>query len=106
MATKAERFLATELVKRSMRNAAAHPTRRAPPKPEKAHNLSARAGRSARVSYEESSARPSRKSTRGSARHQRAANRLERTNQLEQSAPATRARRASAQTLKVRGKPS
>jgi hypothetical protein len=104
MATKAERFLATELVERSIRNAGAHPKRRSPRKPEKAHNLGDRAGRAARVSYEASNGRPSRKSTRGSEHHQRATNRLERTNQLKLSAPGARARRARAQTLKIKAK--
>jgi hypothetical protein len=105
MATKAEKYRATVLAERAARNATARPKQQRSSKPPKAHNLGDRAGRSARVSYEESIGRPSRKSTRGSEHHQRAASQLERTNQLKQSAPKARARVSRAQTVKVRGKP-
>lgn len=107
MATKAEQLRAMVLSERAQQNATAR--RRAghgtTAENSKAHNLSARAGRTARVSYEESAGRPSRKSTRGSEHHQRASNRLERTRQLAQSAPENRARLARARSAKVRGKP-
>lgn len=105
MATKAQRYLATVVAERSIRNATERPKRQRPPKPRKAHNLSERAGRTARVSYEASNGRPSRKSTRGSEHHHRASNKLERTNQLRQSGPEARARLTRVQATKVRGKP-
>jgi hypothetical protein len=105
MATKAQRYLATVIVERSVRNATGRPKQQRSKKVVKAHNLSERAGRAARVGYEASSGRPSRKSTRGSARHQRAGNQLERTNQLGQSAPEARVRLTRARAVKVRGKP-
>ena len=106
MATKAERFRAATAVEQAVRRASARPTARVSegPKPQKAHNLGERAGRSARVAYEAANGRPSRKSTRGSKHHPRAASRLERTKQLEQSSPTVRAALAKGQIIKVRGK--
>jgi hypothetical protein len=106
MATKAERFRAEAQVENSSRKpraslAPARPKATATPKP---HNLSEHAARSARVSYEVSETRPSRKSTRGSAHHQRAASQLERTEQLKQRSPKTRATIARARAVKTRGK--
>lgn len=105
MATKAERFAAALNAERARRNASARSQGTARSKTPKAHNLGERAGRAARVGYEASSGRPSRKSTRGSAHHQRATNQLERTHQLEQSSPEARAGVALRKALKVRGKP-
>jgi hypothetical protein len=104
MTTKAQQFRSDELEKqRSLKREPAS-RRSASSKPEKAHNLSARAGRTARVSYEPTNGRASRKSTRGSAHHQRATSQLERTHQLAQSKPETRARASQARGVKVRGK--
>jgi hypothetical protein len=98
MATKAERFKAETM--------AAH--QRAPAKkrvaPTKPHNLSARAGRTATVQYETQANGASRKSTRGSAHHQRAANPIERTVKQRQSRPETKAVGARTQKLRVSGK--
>lgn len=106
MSTKSEKFHATTLVARSIENEKSRGTagRRAQPAA-KAHNLSSRAGRQARVAYEETEGRPSRRSTRGSARHQRASNQLERTHQLAQTAPERRASVSRTRSLKFRGKP-
>lgn len=106
MATKAERFRAEAQVENRSRNAKTRPARAKTGKPDKPHNLSEHAARSARVSYEESngSARPSRKSTRASANHQRAASQLERATQLKARAPKTRATAARARAVKTRGK--
>ena len=104
MATKAQRFKAEMLVEQSSRKAKARPKRSVSARPSKPHNVGARAGRGARVSYEASEGRPSRKSTRRSAHHQRAANRIERTNQLRQAEPGTRAFIARAGASKIRGK--
>lgn len=107
MATKAEKFLATTSMERARRNVSARPkpTRKAAARTATTHQPSARAGRNARVSFESSNGRPSRKSTRGSEHHQRATNQLERTEQLRQSAPKVRAAIARARTVKTRGKP-
>ncbi len=106
MATKAERFRAEAQVENRSRNAKTRPARPRAVKPDKPHNLSEHAARSARVSYEEtsSSARPSRKSTRASAHRQRAASQLERKAQLKARAPKTRATQARARAVKTRGK--
>ena len=106
MATKAERYRAEALRERSLRNALAHekPRRSTSKGQSKPHNLSARAARNARVAYETSSGTPSRKSTRKSAHHQRAANPLERSVQLQAGAPEMRAARTRARSVKVRGK--
>jgi hypothetical protein len=105
MATKAERYKA-ELIQEA-RNAR-------PKQPEKArrskringpgHNLSARAGRNALVAYEESETKPSRKSTRRSHAHLRAASHLERTQKQKRARPETVARTARSKGVKVRGK--
>jgi hypothetical protein len=103
MATKAERFHAADIISRSLKKRQLAPKATRTPVPDKPHNLGARAGRNARVSYETSATSPSRKSTRGSAHHQRATNQLERTEQLKQNRPVVRARLARAQAIKVRG---
>jgi len=106
MSTKSQRFRAAILIARSTKNAPERHVEGRKSKPvAKAHNLSQRAGRTARVAYESSVGRPSRLSTRGSAHHQRAANQLERTQQLSRSTPETRAVVSMAQSSKVRGKP-
>jgi len=108
MSTKAQRFKAEEVqelrAKAKVAGKAKTAKSAARAKPEKPHNLSERAGRAARVAYESSAGRPSRKSTRKSAHHQRAANTLERTNKLAPSSSDARARAAGARTVKVRGK--
>jgi hypothetical protein len=106
MATKAELQRAALLRERSLRNALARekPRRLTATDPAKPHNLSARAGRNARVAYEVATGTPSRKSTRRSAHHQRAASQLERTTQLASGAPEVRAARSQARSVKVRGK--
>ena len=106
MSTKSEKFHATTLVTRALENVASRKTARGPATPAaKAHNLSARAGRNARVAYEQTEGRPSRRSTRASAHHQRASNQLERTHQLAQAAPERRASVSRTRSLKFRGKP-
>lgn len=108
MATKAERFRSETSIERATKNAKTSPKRRAkaPAAAPKAHNLSARAARSARVVYEPSAGRPSRKSTRGSANHQRAQSELEHTRKLAESAPEARFARDARRATKVRGKPA
>jgi hypothetical protein len=103
MATKAERFHAADIISRSLKKRQLAPKATRTPVPDKPHNLGARAGRNARVSYETSATSPSRKSTRGSAHHQRATNQLERTEQLKQNRPTARARIVRTRVLKVRG---
>jgi hypothetical protein len=104
MATKAERFRAEAQVENSSRKAKTRPAKTRSKAPDKPHNLSARAGRTAVVSYEPSVGRPSRKSTRGSANHLRPVNPLERRVQAKQAAPETRARTSRAKSVKIRGK--
>jgi hypothetical protein len=110
MSTKAQRFKAEEVQEKRAKakvKAGAKPNAAksaAPGTPKKPHNLSERAGRAARVAYETSSGRPSRRSTRKSAHHQRAASQLERTQKLAQGTSDSRAARAQARTVKVRGK--
>jgi hypothetical protein len=104
MATKAERYRAEAQVENSARKPKVRPAKTRSKTPDKPHNLSARAGRKAAVSYEPSNGRPSRKSTRGSAHHLRAASPLERRAQAKQAAPETRARTSRAKSVKIRGK--
>jgi len=108
MATKAERFRAETIVERSIKKRTTLPP---PPanarreKPEKKpHNLSVRAGKNAVVAYETSEQRPSRKSTRASAHHLRASNKVERTAQLAQFKPERRSSANRARSQKIRGK--
>jgi hypothetical protein len=103
MATKAERFRANTQVENSSRKPKT-PAKTRSKTPDKPHNLSERAGRTAVVPYEPSNGRPSRKSTRGSAHHLRPANPLERRVQAKQAAPETRARTSRAKSVKIRGK--
>jgi hypothetical protein len=108
MATKSEKTRQEALIEQSARKPRTQTPRRGRTSagPRKPHNLGERAGRHARVAFEgTASGRPSRKSTRDSEHRQRAASQLERTQQLVQSKPETRARRAQGQALKVGGKP-
>lgn len=103
MATKAERFRAEAQVENSTRKPKTQPTRTRSAK-SKPHNLGERAGRTAAVTYEESNGRPSRKSTRRSANHLRAAAPIERAVKLKQRSPETRAAKSRARSVKIRGK--
>jgi hypothetical protein len=106
MSTKAQRFQAATLIEQSSKNATGKRTKTASSKPAgEGHNLSRRAGKTARVAYEATAGRASRRSTRGSANHQRATNQLERTHQLAQGSPERRASASRARASKVRGKP-
>jgi hypothetical protein len=104
MATKAERFRAEAQVENSSRKAKVKVRPERKVSPAKPHNLSQRAARTAAVTYEESSGRPSRKSTRKSANHLRPASQLERAVQLKRRTPETRARTSRVQSVKIRGK--
>src|SRR5262249_10904858 len=106
MATKAQKFKAEGLHERQVQNAEARAksTPKRAPKAAEPRNASARAGRSARVALEVSAGRPSRKSTRGSAHHQRAASQLGRTAKLKEGRPETRAAQSRGKAKKVRGK--
>jgi hypothetical protein len=104
MATKAERFRAEAQVENSSRKPKAPAARTRSPRPAKPHNLGERAGRVAAVTYEPTNGRPSRKSTRKSANHVRAATPLERATHQKRSAPETRAATSRARSMKVRGK--
>jgi hypothetical protein len=98
MATKAERFKAETMAMHK------RPATKKKVTAEKPHNLSARAGRKALVRYETQAEGASRKSTRGSAHHQRATNPLERTAKQTQAKSKTRATGARTKSLRVRGK--
>jgi hypothetical protein len=108
MATKAERFKAEQMREHSE---AARSTRRprAPTNidgvPVKPHNLGDRAGRNANVQYEASATTPSRKSTRRSQNHLRAATQIERTERLLRSTAKGRATTARLRSVHVSGKP-
>jgi hypothetical protein len=108
MATKAERFKAEQMREHA---GAARSTRRprAPKEendsPAKPHNLGARAGRHANVQYEASATTPSRKSTRRSQNHLRAATQLERTEKLLRNTSKGRATTAKLRSVHVSGKP-
>jgi hypothetical protein len=105
MATRAERFRAAEAIEQSHRKGGTRPTKAASKvHTKKAHNLGARAGRSATVKYETAIGGATRKSTRGSAHRQRATSNLERAKQAEKITPDARARRAKSRAVKVRGK--
>jgi hypothetical protein len=104
MATRAERFRAAEAIEQSHRKGGPAKAASKATKGKKAHNLGARAGRSATVKYETAIGGATRKSTRGSAHHQRAASNLERAKQAEKTTPDARARRAKIRAVKVRGK--
>jgi hypothetical protein len=103
MATKAQRVKAEEMHERAISKQKRRS--QSPPRPEKPHNLGARAGRNATVAYEASSGKSSRKSTRASANRQRAASPLERTQQFKERNATARADRAKARAKKVGGKP-
>lgn len=108
MATKAERFKAEQIREHSE---AARSTRR--PRtptnidgvPVKPHNLGERAGRHANVQYEASATTPSRKSTRRSRNHLRAATQLERTEKLLRNTAKGRATKEKLRSVHVSGKP-
>jgi len=107
MPTKAQLTKAEEFQNRRAASIAANgstPPRRTPV-PEKPHNLGERAGRHAAVAYEASETKPSRKSTRKSAHHLRAASQLEHTEILARTTSKARSAVASVRALTVGGKP-
>lgn len=104
MATKAQKAKAEEMHERALQKPKRKSKRRSRAELQKPHNLGERAGRTATVAYEASAGPSSRKSTRRSANHQRAANPLERTQKFAQQRASRRAETAQARTAKVRGK--
>jgi hypothetical protein len=107
MPTKAQLTKAEEFQTRRAATVAANgsiPPRRTPV-PAKPHNLGERAGRHAAVVYEASETKPSRKSTRKSKHHLRAAAQLEHSQVVAHTTPKAHASVASVRTMAVGGKP-
>ncbi len=108
MPTKAQLTKAEEFQNRRAASIAANgstPPPRRTPAPAKPHNLGDRAGRHAAVAYEASETKPSRKSTRKSAHHLRAASQLEHTEILARTTSKARSAVASVRARTVGGKP-
>jgi hypothetical protein len=107
MPTKAQLTKAEEFQTRRAATVAASgsiPPRRTPV-PAKPHNLGERAGRHAAVAYEASETKPSRKSTRKSKHHLRAAAQLEHSQVVAHTTSKAHASVASVRTMAVGGKP-